>query len=126
MNLIAGGRLASGKPGFADPVCDLLRSRAGEDVSVTVGKTGVFLYAGTADAAATAEAMAREVLAQQGLVADIRLDRWDPSRQAWLPPSDAAAAELPPEPGHDLGRRRLRAAGAVVTAIFDGLGSADF
>jgi hypothetical protein len=26
---------------------------------------------------------------------------------------------------HDPGRRRLRAAGAVVTAIFDGLGGAD-
>jgi hypothetical protein len=126
VNLIACGGLASGKPGFADSVCDLLRSRAGDNVSVTAGKTGVFLYAGTADAAATAEAMAREVLAEQGLVADIRLDRWDPSRQAWLPPTDAAAAEPPPEPERDPGRRRLRAAGAVVTAIFDGLGNADF
>jgi hypothetical protein len=126
VSLIACGRLASRKPGFTDFVCDLLRSRAGENVSVTAGKTGVFFYARTADAAATAEAMAREVLTQQGLVADIRLDRWDPSRQAWLPPSDAAAAELPPEQEHDPGHGRLRAAGAVVTAIFDGLGSADF
>ena len=86
----------------------------------------MFLYAGTADAAATAEGMAREVLAQQGVVADIRLDRWDPSRQAWLPPGDAAAAELPSAQERDPGRGRLRAAGAVVTAIFDGLGSADF
>jgi hypothetical protein len=70
--------------------------------------------------------MAREVLAQRGLVADIRLDRWDPSSQAWLPPSDAAAAELPSVQEHDPGHRRLRAAGAVVTAIFDGLGGADF
>jgi hypothetical protein len=126
VSLIAGGQLASGKPVFADSVCDLLRSRAGEDVSVTAGKTGVFLYAATADAAATAEAMAREALAQQGLAAETRLDRWDPSRQAWLPPSDEAAAELPSGQEHDPGRRRLRAAGAVVTAIFDGLGSADF
>jgi hypothetical protein len=127
VSLIACGQLASGKPVFADSVCDLLRSRAGEDVSVTAGKTGVFLYAATADAAATAEAMAREVLAQQGLAADIRLDRWDPSREAWLPPGDAAAAELPSAQEHDpQHRRRLRAAGAVVTAIFDGLGSADF
>ena len=126
MSLIACGQSASGKPVFADSVCDLLRSRAGEDVSVTEGKTGVFLYAATADAAATAEGMAREVLAQQGLVADIRLDRWDPSRQAWLPPGDAAAAELPSAQEPDPGRGRLRAAGAVVTAIFDGLGSADF
>jgi hypothetical protein len=126
VSLIACGQLASGKPVFADSVCDLLRSRAGEDVSVTAGKTGVFLYAATADAVATAEAIAREVLAQQGLAADIRLDRWDPSRQAWLPPGDAAAAELPPGQEHGPGRRPLRAVGAVVAAIFDGLGSADF
>jgi hypothetical protein len=126
VSLIACGQLASAKPVFTDSVCDLLRSRAGDDVSVTAGKTGVFLYAATADAAATAEGTAREVLAQQGLAADIRLDRWDPSRQAWLPSSDAAAAELLSEQAHDRGHRRLRAAGAVVTAIFDGLGSADF
>jgi hypothetical protein len=126
VSLIACGQSASGKPVFADSVCDLLRSRAGADVSVTAGKTGVFLYAATADAAATAEGMAREVLARQGLVADIRLDRWDPSRQAWLPPSDAATAELTSGQEHHPGHRRLRAAGAVVSAIFDGLGSADF
>jgi hypothetical protein len=126
VSLIACGQLAPGKPVFADSVCDLLRSRAGEDVSVTAGKTGVFLYAATADAAATAAGMAREVLAQQGLVADIRLDRWDPSRQAWLPPSDAANAEPTSGQEHDPGHARLRAVGAVVSAIFDGLGSADF
>ena len=98
----------------------------GRDVSVTAGKTVVFLYAATADAAATAERMAREVLAEQGLVADIQLDQWDPSLEAWLPHGDAAAAELPSGQEHDPGRRRLRGAGAVVTAIFDGLGSADF
>jgi hypothetical protein len=123
VSLVACGPLASGKSAFADSVCDLPRGRAGEDVSVTAGKTGVYLYAATADAAATAEAMAREVLARQRLAADIRLDRWDPSRQAWQPPGDAAAAEPPSGQGHDPGRRRLRAAGAVVTAIIDGLGS---
>jgi hypothetical protein len=126
VSLIACGQLASGKPVFADSVCDLLRSRAGEDVSVTAGKTGVFLYAATAHAAATAEGTAREVLAQHGLVADTRLDRWDPSRRAWLPPSDAATAEPTSGREHDRGHRRLRAAAAAVSAIFDGLGSADF
>ena len=125
MSLIASGQLASGKPVFADSVCDLLRSRAGEDVSVTAGKTGVFLYAATADAAATAEAMAREVLAQQGLAADIRLDRWDPSSEAWLP-GDAAATEVPPGQQQDSGHRRLRSAGGVVMGIIDGLSNADF
>ena len=124
VSLTACGQLASGKPVFADSVCDLLRSRAGEDVSVTAGKTGVFLYAATADAAATAEGMAREVLAQEGLVADIRLDRWDPSREAWLPPGDAAAAELPSGQEHDPGRRRLHAVGTVVMGILRGLDGA--
>ena len=126
VSLIACGHLASGKCAFADSVCDLLRSRAGEDVSVSAGKTGVFLYAATADAAATAEGMAREVLAEQGLVAEIRLDRWDPSRRAWLPPGDAAAAELPSGQEHDPSHRRLRATGAVVTGILNGLDGATF
>jgi hypothetical protein len=126
VSLIGCRQLASGQPVPADSVGDLLRSRAGEDVAVTAGKTGVFLYAATADAAATAAGMAQEVLAQQGLVADIGLDRWDPSHQAWLPPGETAAAELPSGQEHDPGRRRLRAAGAVVTAILDGLGNADF
>jgi hypothetical protein len=124
VSLIAGDQPASGKPPFANSVCDLLRSRAGEDVSVTAGKTGVFLYAATADAAATAEGMAREVLAQQGLAADTRVDRWDPSCQAWLPPGDVAAAEVPSGQGQGPGRKRLRAAGGVVLGIIDGLGSA--
>jgi len=124
VSVIACGQTASEKPVFANSVCDLLRSRAGEDVSVTAGKTGIFLYAATADAAAAAERMAREVLVQQGLVADIRLDRWDPSRQAWLPLSDAAATELPSGQEHGSDHKRLRAAGAVVTAIIDGLGNA--
>jgi hypothetical protein len=125
VSLAVGGQPAYGKPVSADSIGALVRARAGEDVSVTAGKTGVFLYAATEDAAATAERIAREVLAQEGLVADIRLDRWDPSRQEWLP-SDAETAELPS--GHERapGRRRLRAAGEVVAAIFDGLGNADF
>ena len=127
MSLIACGQLASGKkPVFSDSVCDLLRSRAGEDVSVTAGKRGVFLYAATADAAATAEGMAREVLAQQGLGADIRLDRWDPSRRAWLPPGDAGASELPSGQERDPGHRRRRAVGTVVMGILGGLDGASF
>jgi hypothetical protein len=125
VSLIAGGPLASGKRAFAGSVRDLLRSRAGEDVTVTAGKTGVFLYAATADAAATAEDVAREVLAQQGLVAEIRLDRWDPSRRAWLPPGAAAAAELPSGQEDDPSKR-LRAIGTVVTGILQGLDGASF
>jgi hypothetical protein len=60
---------AGGKPVSAGTVRDLLRSR-GAEVSVTGGKSGIFLYAATGDAAAAAEGIAREVLAQQGLTAE--------------------------------------------------------
>jgi hypothetical protein len=115
---------AGGKSASAGIVRDLLGSRVGGEVSVSTGKSGVFLYAATADAAAAAKDIAREVLAQQGLAADIRVEQWDPSRRAWLPPGDAAAAELPPGQERGPGRRRLRAAGAVIAAMIDGIGSA--
>jgi hypothetical protein len=115
-------QLAGQQPASANTVRDLLRGQVGEEISVTAGKAGIFLYAPTAEAAATAENLAREVLAQQGLVADIRLERWDPSLRAWLGPGDAAAAELPPGQERNRGRRRLHAAGEVITAIIDGIG----
>jgi hypothetical protein len=111
------------KPVSADTLGGLLRSRVGEEVSVTAGKAGIFLYAATADAAATAAGMAREVLAHQGVAADIRVERWDPSGQAWLVPGDAAAAELPSGPERNPGRRRLRAAGALIAAVIEGISS---
>lgn len=123
VSLVACVQLAGRKPVSADEIRDLLRSRVGGEVSVTAGKAGVFLYAAAADAAATAEAAAREVLAELGMVAEIRAERWDPSGRAWLPAGDAAAADLPTGQERDRGRRRLRAAGAVIAAIFDGIGS---
>ena len=122
VSLTAGGQLARGEPVSAQAVRDLLCSRVGEGVSVTTGKAGLFLYAATADVAATAAGVAREVLAQQGLAADIRLERWDSAGQAWLPPGEAAAAELPSARERGPGRRRLRAAGALIAAIVDGIG----
>jgi hypothetical protein len=121
VSLVDCVQLAGGTPASANTVRDLLRDRLGEEVSVSAGKTGVFLYTATAEAAATAENAAREVLAEQGLVAGIRLEQWEPSRRAWLVPGDAEAAELPgqePGPSH----RRLRAVGEVITAIVDGIG----
>ena len=105
-----------------------------------MGAAGVILAAAGAHAAPTAgldsaaylllfhatAVLGASALAQQGLVADIGLDRWDPSREAWLPPGDTATAELTSGQEHVPARGRLRAVGAVVSAIFDGLGSADF
>jgi hypothetical protein len=129
VSLIVHDPLAIRKPVSANAVCDLLRSRVGEEISVTAGKTGIFLYAATEDAAGTAERRAQEVLAEQSLAADIRLERWDLSRQAWVDPrteplGDATAAELPSGHERNPGRRRLRSAGALIAAIIDAIGDA--
>jgi hypothetical protein len=110
------------KPVPANAVRDLLRSRVGAEISVTARKRGVFLYAATADAAGIVESTAHEVLAEQGLAAEIRLERWDLSRQAWVdtraePLGGAAAAELPAGRARNPGRRRPRSDGGLVGAI---------
>jgi hypothetical protein len=114
---------AGGKPVSAGTVRDLLRSRGGAQVPVTGGKSGIFLYAATGDGAAAAEGIAREVLAQSGLAADIHVERWDPSRRAWLPPDETPAAELPADQERSHGRKYLHAAGTVIAAILDGIGN---
>ena len=115
---------AGGKRVSAGAVRDLLRSRGGAEVSVTGGKSGIFLYAATGDAAEAADGIAREVLAQQGLAADINVERWDPSRRAWLRPGDTPAAELPSEQERGHGRKYLHAAGTMIAALLDGIGNA--
>jgi hypothetical protein len=44
-------------------------------IVISAEKTRIFLYTGRAGAAREAELAARQVLAQQGLSADVRLDR---------------------------------------------------
>jgi hypothetical protein len=60
-----------------------LRGRFGGDIVISAGKRRLLLYAGHAGVAREAELAARQLLAQQGLSADIRLERWDPSDRAW-------------------------------------------
>lgn len=124
MSLAVCGQPSRGRTASVNAARRVLSHRAGEEVSVTGGEAGViFLYAATADAAAAAEGVAREVLARQRLTADIRVERWDPSSQAWLSPGDTAAAEPPSGQERSPGRRRLRAAGSLIAAIIDGMGS---
>jgi hypothetical protein len=129
VSLIIHDPLTIRKPVSANVVRDLLCSRVGEEISVTAGKTGIFLYAATADAAGTAEGRAQEVLAEHGLAADIRLERWDLSRRAWVnvrtePLGDAAAPELPSGHERNPGPRRLRSAGGLIAAIIEAIGDA--
>lgn len=106
-------------------VRDLLRSRLGGAISVSAAdKMQIFLYAGTAGEAESAERVARDVLAEQSLLADSRLERWDPSGPAWrdvraggrtapLPALPAAQAEKP-------GKRRLAAAADALGNAVEG------
>jgi hypothetical protein len=74
---------------------DLLRSRLGDDVTVSVRQTDIFLYTGSAKAADEAEQVARALLEEQGRrIAEIRLERWDPASEEWRDPG-----EPPTEPG---------------------------
>jgi hypothetical protein len=75
-----------------------LRTRLGPGVQVTSGRTDIFVYVTTGDAAIWAAHAAREVLAQHGVSAGFRLERWDPVGEAWqdatAEPRDEAAAAL--------------------------------
>ncbi len=122
MSLVACVQMAGAKPVSASAIRDALLGRVSAGVSVTAGKAGVFLYAATADGAAAAEGVAREVLAELGMVAEVRIEGWDPVRRSWLPAGDAAAVDPPPSgQERDPGRRRLRAVGAVIAAVMDGM-----
>lgn len=120
--------MAGAKPVSASAIRDALLGRVAAGVSVTAGKAGVFLYAATAGEAAAAEDVARQVLAELGMIAEVRVEGWDPVRRAWLPAGDAAAgdAAADPPPGQEPnpGRRRLRAVGTVIAAIMEGMGDA--
>ena len=93
VSLILDGR------GGASHCRDLLRRRFGDDIAVSVERTRIFLYAGSEKAAGEAEYVAREVMAQQGLNAEFRVERWDPSDKEWRDPGEPAEPDDKPEPG---------------------------
>ncbi len=64
-----------GKPVSARTVSGLLRAQPGADVPANAGKTRIFFYAASAEAATTSAGAARDLLAQQGLAADFALER---------------------------------------------------
>jgi hypothetical protein len=95
---------------------DLLRSRLGDDVAVSVGQMDIFLYMASAKAADEAGQVARALLEEQGRrITEIRLERWDPADEEWRDPEKPAAHEDKPEPG------RLE---TTVTAFVKGVGQA--
>lgn len=81
---------------------DLLRSRLGDDVAVSVGQMDIFLYMASAKAADEAGQVARALLEEQGRrIAEIRLECWDPAAKEWRDPEAPGkpAEHDKPEPG---------------------------
>jgi len=79
---------------------DLLRSRLGDDVAVSVGQMDIFLYMASAKAADEAGQVARALLEEQGRrITETRLERWDPADGEWRDPEEAAEHEGEPTAG---------------------------
>jgi len=79
---------------------DLLRSRLGGDVAVSVGQTDIFLYTGSAKAADEAAQVARALLEEQGRrITETRLELWDPAGKEWRDPEAPETAEPEDKPG---------------------------
>ena len=88
---------------LADPACadrarrsfseheveDDVRRRLGRHVAVGAGDSQIYLYAGTQIAAREAERLAREVLAQRGIPADVTVHHWHPVEEEWENPDVA-------------------------------------
>ncbi|MET0729617.1 MAG: hypothetical protein ABWZ03_00365 [Solirubrobacterales bacterium] len=80
---------------------DEVAERLGDRVVVTRDGEKLYVYTQSAEAAAEAERMVREVLAEEGLEGELRRRRWNPEDRFWqdadtpLEPADESA---PPDP----------------------------
>jgi hypothetical protein len=95
-----GARMGAGS--HRKRVRDLLRSRLSHDIKLSAKENRVFLYATASWAAEEAYQMARIVLAEQNLSAQVRIDYWDPAIGDWRDPdstSQEAAPQESPAPG---------------------------
>jgi hypothetical protein len=63
-----------------------IRGQVGRGIGVGAGEGQIFLYAGTEAAAAEAERIARDALAQAGLAAESAVHRWHPVEERWETP----------------------------------------
>jgi hypothetical protein len=92
VSLVSGGAVKGSR------YRDLLRHRLGDDIAVSAAKTHLYLYAGSAKAAEEAGQVARAVLEEQGQLAEVRLERWDPAGKEWRVPGEPIEHEDEPEP----------------------------
>jgi hypothetical protein len=110
-----------GKASLRTVVSDL-HSHLGEEVPVSSGKAHILVYAATTGAAKEADEVARVVLAQLSLSAEIRLEHWDPLEEAWLdapaePPDGDAAQRAAHENHQEQERERSAATGLAAWQV---------
>jgi hypothetical protein len=82
---------------------DDARDRLGERVVVTRDGSRIFLYAADERAAREAEKVARDLVADDGLAAEIAVTRWHPVEEAWKDPSTPL-----PETGEEIEAEQRR------------------
>jgi hypothetical protein len=70
---------------------DEARERLGGNVIVTRDGSRMFLYAGSEDAAREAMRVIEELIAAEGLEAEVEVTHWDPGDHAW---EDIAASAI--------------------------------
>jgi hypothetical protein len=112
----AGLVTGSGGPVNGSLYGDLLRNRLGGDVAVSAKKTHLYVYAASAKAAEEAGQTARAVLEEQGRLAVVRLERWDPDCEQWRARGDPAEHDDDPGPG-----RLSRGAKVVLRVVAEAL-----
>jgi hypothetical protein len=103
-------------------VADDLRTHLGDHVPVSSGRGHIFVYSATPAAAKEADEVARVVLAQHNLMAEFRLERWDPLEEAWLdapadPSDDGAAQQAAHERHQEQERERSAATGLAAWQV---------
>jgi hypothetical protein len=72
---------------------DEARERLGGRVIVTRDGPRLFLYTASAAGASEAERVVRDLLAADGLTADVTVTRWDEAADEWRPASEPAGAK---------------------------------
>ncbi len=80
---------------------DEVAERLGDRVIVTRDGEHLYVYTQTAEAAAEAEGVVADVLADEGLEADVRRRRWNPEERFWQDagePLSHADESTPPDP----------------------------
>jgi hypothetical protein len=70
-----------------------LRSRIGSDIRVSQTPRRVFLYAASAHSAMQVEQVARDVLTEHAVSAEVRCGQWNPIKQAWTSHEELMNAE---------------------------------